>query len=78
MEFPRHRGAESHEFTPEQTPALWTAARVSLQKKLAEHCEGSSFGRIQSGLAAAYLRLGEGAYGQIRKMVWKASGTPAS
>ena len=60
---------QSHEFTPEQTPALWTAARVSLQQKLAEHCEGSSFGRIQSGLAAAYLRLGDGAYGQIHRMV---------
>jgi hypothetical protein len=60
---------QSYEFTPEQTPALWAAARVSLQKKLPEYCEGSSFGRVQSALAAAYLRMGEGAYGQIRKMV---------
>ena len=60
---------QSHEFTPEQTPVLWKAASVSLQKKLPEYCEGSSFGRVQSGLAAAYLRMGDAAYGQIRKMV---------
>jgi hypothetical protein len=59
---------QSHEFTPEQTPELWRAAKASLEGKLPRHCEGSSFGRIQSGLAAAYLRMGDGAYGQIRKM----------
>ena len=59
---------QSHEFTS-KTPALWTAVRASLEKKLAEHCEGSSFGRVQSGLAAAYLHLNDAAYGQIRKMV---------
>jgi alpha-L-fucosidase 2 len=60
---------QSHEFTPKQTPDLWAAAGESLKKKLAEDCEGSSFGRIQSGLAAAQMGMGDGAYGQIRKMV---------
>ncbi len=75
QEFYRHRHHshlypvfESHEFTPETTPALWSAARVALIKKIHSGGEQSSFGRVQAGLAAAYLRMADEAYGRLKAM----------
>jgi hypothetical protein len=59
---------QSHEFTPETTPALWNAAKVALLKKTHSGGEKSSFGRIQAGLAAAYLRMGDEAYGRLQAL----------
>jgi hypothetical protein len=59
---------QSHEFTPETTPELWNAAKVALLKKIHSGGEKSSFGRVQAGLAAAYLRLGDEAYGRLEAL----------
>ena len=68
----------SHEFTPEQTPLLWTAARTSLQKKLAEHCEGSSFGRVHRGWRPPISAWATGLTARSARWCWKASGIRAS
>ena len=59
---------QSFEFTPEQTPELWEAARRATRKKIEADEGNSSFGRMQSGMAAAYLGMAEEAYRQLSVM----------
>jgi len=61
---------QSYELTPEQTPELWEAARESTRKKVAATGTTSTFNRMQSGLAAAYLGLGEEAYSRLGIVVF--------
>jgi len=64
---------QSHELTPEQTPGLWKAAQAAVLKKINSNGEQSSFGRMQAGLSAAYLRMGEEAYGRLAIMAVRKS-----
>ena len=56
------------ELTPEKTPQLWRAAQEATQRRIDSGGERSSHGRVHMGLAAAYLRLGEEAYGRVAVM----------
>ncbi|MBM9508712.1 glycosyl hydrolase family 95 catalytic domain-containing protein [Actinacidiphila acididurans] len=65
LEFPAHRHLSSlyplfvsHEFSPEDTPELWTAAARSYEKKIRSVGESESHYRMQASLCAA--RLGRG------------------
>jgi len=64
---------QSHELTPEGTPELWKAAQAMVTKKINSNGEQSSFGRMQAGLSAAYLRMPEEAYGRLAIMATKRS-----
>jgi len=68
---------QSHELTPEADPALWQAARAMVTAKIRSNGEQSSFGRMQAGLAAAYLGMGEEAYGRLAIMATRRSMYPS-
>jgi len=68
---------QSHEFTPEETPELWEAAKAALRKKIDSSGEQSSFGRMQAGLAAAYLGMAEEAFGRLAIMAVRKSMYPS-
>ena len=68
---------QSHEFTPELTPELWKAAQAAVLKKIKSNGEQSSFGRMQAGLSAAYLRMAEEAYGRLAIMAVRKSMYPS-
>ena len=59
---------QSFELTPEKHPELWEAARKATQAKVDAGGEKSSFNRMQSGIAAAYLRMPEAAWRQFSVM----------
>ena len=59
---------QSYELTPEDTPELWEAARELTRKKVESDGTTMSFNRMQSGMAAAYLGLGEEAYSRLAIM----------
>jgi hypothetical protein len=59
---------QSFELTPEKHPELWEAARKATLAKVNGGGERSSFNRMQSGMAAAYLRMPEQAYRQLAIM----------
>ncbi len=67
----------------ESTPSLWKAAQTTVRAKIAgsdragQGDEQSSFGRIQCGVAAAYLRMPEEAYGRLKVMAVKRSMNPS-
>jgi len=64
----------------ETTPQLWKAAQASVRTKVAGADNGgeqSSFGRIQCGVSAAYLRMPEEAYGRLKVMAVKRSMNPS-
>ena len=64
----------------ETTPELWKAARASVRAKVAGSDGGgeqSSFGRIQCGVSAAFLRMPEEAYGRLKVMAVKRSMNPS-
>lgn len=50
------------------SPDLWEAAREALRRRIYSGGEVSSHGRMHMGLAAAYLRLPEEAYGRLEVM----------
>ena len=64
---------QSHEFDPQRTPELWRAAQAAVRKKIQSNGEQSSFGRIQAGLSAAFLRMPEEAFGRLAVMATKKS-----
>ncbi len=68
---------QSFEFTPEKHPRLWGAAKKATLAKIAANGEQSSFGRMQAGMAAAYLRMAEAAYGRLAIMAIKKSMYPS-
>jgi len=68
---------QSFEFTPEKTPKLWQAAKKATLAKIASNGEQSSFGRMQSGIAAARLGMAEAAYGRLAIMAVKKSMYPS-
>jgi hypothetical protein len=60
----------------ESQPGLWRAAQASVRTKIAGSDGGgeqSSFGRVQCGVAAAYLGMAEEAYGRLKVMAAKRS-----
>jgi alpha-L-fucosidase 2 len=64
----------------ETTPALWRAAQATVRAKIAGSDGGgeqSSFGRVQSGVSAAFLRMPEEAYGRLKVMAVKRSMYPS-
>jgi hypothetical protein len=64
----------------ETTPALWRAAQATVRAKIAGSDGGgeqSSFGRVQSGVSAAFLRMPEEAYGRLKVMAVKGSMYPS-
>ena len=54
---------------PERTPKLWKAAQEALRLRIHSGGEVSSHGRVHMGLAAAFLRMPEEAYGRLQVMV---------
>lgn len=52
----------------ERTPALWNAAQEALRRRIYSGGEVSSHGRVHMGLAAAFLRMPEEAYGRLEVM----------
>jgi len=67
----------SGELTPEGTPELWEAAREATRRRINADGEQSSHGRAHMGLAAAYLHLGDEAYGRVAVMAVKKSIYPS-
>jgi hypothetical protein len=64
----------------ETTPSLWKAAQATVRAKIAGSDGGgeqSSFGRVQSGVSAAYLRMPEEAYSRLKVMAEKRSMNPS-
>lgn len=64
----------------ETTPALWNAAQATVRAKIAGADGGGeepSFGRMQCGVSAAWLRMPEEAYGRLKIMAVKCSMTPS-
>lgn len=64
----------------ETDAALRKAAQASVRAKIAGSDGGgeqSSFGRVQCGVAAAYLGMAEEAYGRLQVMAVKQSMTPS-
>jgi len=59
---------QSYEFDPEETPELWRAARIALERRIEYSREGSSHGRMHLALAAARLRMAEVALGRLTLM----------
>jgi hypothetical protein len=62
--------------TLESQPGLWRAAQASVRTKIAGSDSGgeqSSFGRVQCGVAAAFLGMAEEAYGRLKVMAVKRS-----
>jgi hypothetical protein len=53
---------------PERTPQLWKAAQEALRRRIHSGGEVSSHGRVHMGLAAAFLRMPEEAYGRLEVM----------
>jgi len=53
---------------PERTPKLWAAAQEALRRRIHSGGEVSSHGRVHMGLAAAFLRMPEEAYGRLEVM----------
>jgi hypothetical protein len=53
---------------PERTPELWAAAQEALRRRIHSGGEVSSHGRVHMGLAAAFLRMPEEAYGRLEVM----------
>lgn len=68
---------QSFEFAPEKDPKLWEAAKKATLAKIASNGEQSSFGRMQAGLAAAYLRMPQAAYERLAIMAVKKSMYPS-
>jgi len=64
----------------EETPSLWKAAQATVRAKIAGSDGGgeqSSFGRVQSGVSAAFLRMPEEAYSRLKVMAVKRSMNPS-
>ncbi len=53
---------------PERTPKRWKAAQEALRRRIHSGGEVSSHGRVHMGLAAAFLRMPEEAYGRLKVM----------
>ena len=68
---------QSFELTPEKDPKLWEAAKKATLAKIRTNGEESSFGRMQAGMSAAYLRMPEAAYGRLAVMAAKKSMYPS-
>ena len=84
-EFYRHRHL-SHlhaayeatgDLSPEATPELWEAAREATRRRINADGEQSSHGRMHMGLAAAYLRMAEEAFGRVKIMATRTSMYPS-
>jgi len=56
------------ELSPEADPAIWKAAQEAARRRIGSGGEKSTHGRMHMGLAAAYLRMGEEAYGRLAIM----------
>jgi hypothetical protein len=65
------------ELTPEGTPEVWKAAQEATRRRINADGEQSSHGRAHMGLAAAYLRLAEEAYGRVAIMAIRRSMYPS-
>ena len=65
------------ESTPDATPELWRAAREATRRRIDSNGERSSHGRAHMGLAAAYLRMGDEAYGRLAVMAIRKSMYPS-
>jgi hypothetical protein len=61
------------ELTPQKTPALWKAAQEATRRRIDADGEQSTHGRMHMGLAAAYLQMGEEAYGRLKVMATRKS-----
>jgi len=84
-EFYRHRHLShlhaayeaTEDLSPEATPELWEAAREATRRRINADGEQSSHGRMHMGLAAAYLRMAEEAYGRVKIMATRKSMYPS-
>lgn len=70
VEFPSHRHLSalyplfvSYEFSPEETPGLWEAARLHYERKIASMKGTETHYRLQGALCAARLGKGDDAWG---------------
>ncbi len=53
---------------PDKSPKLWAAAQEATRRRIHSGGEVSSHGRVHMGLAAAFLRMPEEAYGRLEVM----------
>ncbi|MEK7474665.1 MAG: glycoside hydrolase N-terminal domain-containing protein [Candidatus Coatesbacteria bacterium] len=60
---------QSYEFDPGETPDLWRAARIALERRVEFSRETSSHGRMHQALAATRLRMAEVALDRLTVMV---------
>jgi hypothetical protein len=59
------------ELTADGTPEVWKAAQEATRRRISSGGEQSTHGRMHMGLSAAYLWMGEEAYGRLAIMATK-------